>query len=118
MRVDWASLGKRGQALFSVTSAFLNGRLEERATIDWALGLGPKNSAERMALLYLLDSPNGREISEPWRSAWRLIEESWSKQAADNNGSITVYDVRHRLSSGERFGSLVGRNCPSCCAYN
>jgi len=96
---DWTS--------FRTAIAFLSGRLEERATIDWALRLKPNDTIRRLALFDLIDSPEGLKTNEPWRSAWRLIEENWNNPAIEDRSSTRVYDVQHRLSIGDRSGSLV-----------
>jgi hypothetical protein len=87
--------------------AFLNGRLEERATVHWALHLKPNDTIKRLAVLDLIDSSYGRKIREPWRSAWRLIEESWNNPAAEEHASTGIYALQHRLRAGERSGALV-----------
>ena len=107
MRVRWANLNELDRAAFRATIAFLNGRLEERATVDWALRLKPNDTIKRLALLDLIDSPAGRKISEPWRSAWHMIEESWKNPAVEEHTSTGAYDAQHRLRAGERSGSLV-----------
>ena len=107
MRPRWANLNEKEWASFRATIAFLNGRIEERATIDWALRLKPNDPVKRLALLDLIDSPAGQKISEPWRSAWRLIEESWNNPAIEDHASTGVYDAQHRLRTGDRSGSLV-----------
>ena len=107
MRPRWVNLNEQDRAAFRATIAFLNGRLEERATVDWALRLKPNDTIKRLALLDLIDSPDGRKISEPWRSAWRLIEESWNNPAVEDHASTGAYDAQHRLRAGDRSGSLV-----------
>ena len=107
MRVRWANLNELDRAAFRATIAFLNGRLEERATVDWALRLKPNDTIKRLALLDLIDSPAGRKISEPWRSAWHMIEESWKNPAVEQHTSTGAYEAQHRLRAGERSGSLV-----------
>lgn len=107
MRVRWANLNEFDRAAFRAMSAFLNGRLEERATVDWALRLKPNDTIKRLALLDLIDSPAGRKISEPWRSAWHMIEESWKNPAVEEHTSTDAYEAQHRLRAGERSGSLV-----------
>lgn len=107
MRPRWANLNEQDRAAFRVIFAFLNGRLEDRATIDWALRLKSNNTIEHLALLDLIDSPDGQKISEPWRSAWRLIEESWSNSEVEDNSSTDVHQAQHRLRTGDRSGSLV-----------
>lgn len=107
MRPHWAGLDEQDRTAFRATIAFLEGRLEERATVNWALKVEATDTIKRLAFLELIDSPYGRKIVEPWRSAWRLIEESWSSPAVEDHGSSGAYDVQERLSAGERSGSLV-----------
>ena len=107
MRSSWVSLNEQDRASFRATIAFLNGRLGERTTVDWALRLNPNDTIRRLALLDLIDSPDGLKITEPWRSAWRLIEENWNNPAVEDNASTNVYDAQHRLRTGDRSGSLV-----------
>nr|VFK35103.1 MAG: SIR2-like domain-containing protein [Candidatus Kentron sp. MB]VFK77087.1 MAG: SIR2-like domain-containing protein [Candidatus Kentron sp. MB] len=91
------------------TEAFLEGRFAERATIDWALGLKSTDTIQREALLNLLDRwalKNEEEPGEPWRSAWRFIEEIW-RQPAVKDAEISVIFAQNRLRAGERSGSLI-----------
>ena len=100
------SLNARDQATVRSTVAFLEGRLEEKETIEWALGLGPGDVVKRWSILDLLNTPEGINLREPWSSAWRLIEEFWDTPIPDFYG-LDVYDVQDRLRSGERSGALV-----------
>ena len=87
--------------------AFLEGRFEKKETIEWALRPGPHDSLKRWAILRLLNTPEGINLREPWRSAWRLIEEFWDTPIPDFYRRLDVYDVQNRLRSGERSGVLV-----------
>jgi hypothetical protein len=107
IRPSWTSLDENDREAFRATVAFLEGRLEERGTVNWALKLKPNDTIKRLALLELVDSPYGRKISEPWRSAWRLIKDSWSSPVVEGHGSSGVYDAQERLVAGDRSGSLV-----------
>jgi hypothetical protein len=94
------------QAALRATMAFLQGRLEERATVEWALGLKPNDTLKRLALLDVIDSRDGRTISEPWRSAWHLIKESWQNPVVEH--TLTgAYVAQRRLREGERSRSLI-----------
>ena len=106
MRFLPLSLNARDQATVRSTAAFLEGRLKKKETIEWALGLGPGDIVKRWAILHLLNTPEGRDLREPWRSAWRLIEESWDETIADSARMLEV-QVERRLHSGERSGSLI-----------
>ena len=86
--------------------AFLKGRLEKKETIEWAVGLGPNEIVKRQAVLHWLDRDDGTTLREPWRSAWRLIEESW-EEPIGRDDSWNKMKVRERLHSGDRSGTLV-----------
>jgi hypothetical protein len=94
--------------MFRATVVFLDGRLEERATVDWALRLKPNDTVTRLAVCEVIDGLGGRKIDEPWRSAWRLVEEWWNSPPIEGS-SGGVYDAQQRLRSGDRSGSLVTR---------
>jgi len=108
MRQRWVNLNDSDRAAYRAAVAFLDGRLAERATVDWALRLKPNEAVMRMALLDLIDSPAGQKISEPWQSAWRLIEEYWNNPVIEDS-STGAYEAQHRLRAGDRSGSLVTR---------
>lgn len=94
------------RAAFTAAVAFLEGRLEDRATIEWAVGLPATKLPSRAAVLWLLDMPAGRQIGEPWRSAWRLIEEYWDAPPQPHAHSLR-HGIHERLAAGDRSGSLV-----------
>lgn len=102
-----AHLSDRDRATFLTMVAFLNGRLSEKQTIDWALHLRSNQTIERMAIANVLRHSDGKTLKEPWASAWRLIDESWSEQAVEEGPSTEVYGLRDRLRSGDRSGALV-----------
>ncbi len=86
--------------------AFLKGRLEDKETIEWAVGLGPSEIVKRQAILNWLDREDGINLREPWRSAWRLIEESW-EEPIGRDDSWNQKTIRERFHCGDRSGSLV-----------
>jgi hypothetical protein len=102
MRYRWTHLNRLDRAVFRVTTTFLKGRLEERMTIDWALQLKPNDTIKRLALLELIDSPDGQNIGEPWRTAWRLIEESWKHSGVEDedNALMSEHHIRRQLQGG------------------
>ena len=59
MRLLSLSLNARDQATMRSMVAFLEGRLEEKETIEWALGLGSGDVdiVKKQAILHLLDRP-------------------------------------------------------------
>ena len=89
--------------MFLATVSFLKKRLTELDTINWALSLKPDRRVERMAVTELLNGPGRQELDEPWKSAWRLIEESWSQQ----DPSISIENIQRRLHQGDRSGAII-----------
>ena len=85
---------------------FLHGRLNERATLDWALRTTTRDAVQRSAILDILDTVDGRALPDPWRTAWRLVEEHWSEQEHEAQ-AIDAYRDKHRLAGGDRSGALI-----------
>lgn len=106
MRSLSANFDDQDRMAFHAAVAFLQGRLEERATIDWALRLPASDHTNRLALLDVINSHYGRQLREPWRSAWLLIEESWANSETEDEDSA-FYDIERRLKAGDRSGSLI-----------
>lgn len=107
MRIRWLDLGAHDQAAFRAVFVFLEGRLNERATVAWALQLKPSDVVKRMALLELLNAQQERALQEPWRSAWRMIEESWNDERSTEESLSHEYLMKRRIASGDRSGSLI-----------
>lgn len=91
----------------NVVVTFLESRLEEQGTIDWALALRTEQRVERLAILQILTGTNARDLCEPWATAWRLIEESWLSTPVDTEGNASIYAIQKRLRSGDRSGALI-----------
>jgi hypothetical protein len=106
MRPRWLLLNDRDRDAVRTLMAFINGRLSERHIIDWALNAKPHEIVKRIAVLQSLESVDAKELKDPWRSAWRLIEESWDQEEPMSLGN-DAYDVQRRIVSGERTGSLI-----------
>ncbi|MGI3900148.1 MAG: hypothetical protein ACRYGP_05465, partial [Janthinobacterium lividum] len=87
--------------------AFLEKRLSEQGTINWALKLKPGQRVERIAVEDLLTGPRAHNLAEPWASAWRLIEESWATPYSDGHSGTAVYGIQKRLRAGDRSGAAV-----------
>ncbi len=103
----WGYLDQHDRATFRTIIAFLNKRLAEQKTIDWALQLGPGQRIERIAIEELLSGPGARDLLEPWASAWRLIEESWSQPQSEGRDGTAIYGIQKRLRAGDRSGAVV-----------
>jgi hypothetical protein len=107
MRTDWTRLNETERGAFTVLTAFLDGRLASAETINWALKLGPSESAKRAAVLRLIDGPEGRNLAEPWLTAWRTIEEYSDTPSPGRLVDTKPYDIGRRVISGDRSGSLL-----------
>jgi hypothetical protein len=108
MRPRWGNLGSSDLVAYRATTVFLNGRLDQRETIDWALRLMASDVVKRAAILDLIDSPAGNALTEPWLSAWRLIQESWESPVVEVRNSSRAYDIQQRIKHGERSHVLIG----------
>ncbi len=98
-------LGERNQVL--TAKAYLKSRLSERATVDWALSLEPAHRVERFAIIELLDGHQVPAMKEPYATAWRLIQESWSYRDSEKSHTLAVHDISKRVRAGECSGVLV-----------
>jgi len=85
---------------------FLHGRLNERATLDWALRTTLRDVVQRSAVLDILDTVDGKALPEPWQAAWRLVEEHWVEQELQAQ-AFYAYRDRRRLAGGDRSGALI-----------
>jgi hypothetical protein len=103
----WAYLDPKDRETFRTVIAFLNKRLAEQGTIDWALKLQLGQRIERLAVEDLLTGPGARDLVEPWASAWRLIEESWSQPQSQGRDGTAIYGIQKRLRAGDRSGAVV-----------
>lgn len=103
----WNNLNPQEREIFRATVVFLEKRLLEQGTIDWALKLKPGQRIERIAIEYLLDSLVAQNLAEPWVTAWRLIEESWSFSDPKDRDGTAVYGIQKRLKAGDRSGAAV-----------
>lgn len=103
----WSNLDKKSRATYLVAINFLENRLEERATIDWALSLEVSDTPKRVALLELLNHRDSSAITEPWRSSWRLICEHWDTPHNIERGSISRYKIQKRVKAGDFSGTLI-----------
>lgn len=106
---DLIFLDEQDRATLQATIAFLNNRLADAGTIDWAMRLKREQRIERIAIEHLLSGPQGRTLDEPWTSAWRLIEESWSSTDVDEGPSIAIYHIQSRLRAGDRSGAVISK---------
>lgn len=106
MKSHWLLLNDRDRDAVRTLMVFINGRLSERHIVDWALRTKPHEIVKRIAVLQSLESMDARQLKDPWRLAWRLIEESWD-QELPKSLRADAYDVQRRIASGERTGSLI-----------
>ena len=104
---SWASLGEAERRDVRVMTAFLKGRLTERAVIDWVLKSGYKENGQRIAIDELLNDHGSPMVAEPYATAWRLIKESWSDTTIRGRSALAFVTLRDRLGKGDRSGALV-----------
>ena len=86
------------------TIAFLETRMAEQSTLEWALDTKP-GTPSRLAIKRLLDRLTS--IPEPWISAGRIVEEGWTSELPTVANAVAAYDIQARLRAGDKSGSLV-----------
>lgn len=104
---SWAYLDEHDRSVFRAALSFLSNRLAEPSTVEWAARLGPDRRIERIAIENLLSSQGAAIAAEPWATAWRLIEESWSERPVESGSSTAIYEIQRRLRAGDRSGAIV-----------
>jgi hypothetical protein len=104
---SWAYLDQHERSVFRAAVAFLNNRLAEPSAVEWAAQLGSDRRIERSAIEHLLSTQTARAAGEPWATAWRLIEESWSEKPIESGPSTSVYNIQARLRAGDRSGAII-----------
>lgn len=97
----------RSHSAMRVALAFLDRRLSERSTVEWALRLEEADIDKRAAIEAALRGPSGQVIADPWLTAWRLIEESWRDHGARSQRASDVFEAARWLAAGDRSGELV-----------
>ena len=104
--MEWTTLGVPDREAFWTAVDFLDGRLAERSTVEWALGLTRERRAERFAITFLLHRQGVVGLGEPWVTVWGLIEESWTVEAPES-GVSSDHEIGRRIAGGDRSGALV-----------
>lgn len=104
---DFHRLSQAEKEVYFFVTTFFEHRLEERASVEWALESGTKSPANQVAIQSIVQGPASKQITEPWKSAWDLLIESWRQPRYDGDFRTDVYDIQRRLSNGERSYSLV-----------
>lgn len=104
---SWSELDVQGRARFRAATAFLEDRLAEPETVDWALRLRPDRQIERTAIFELVAGPGAQRLREPYATAWPLILESWSFRATEGSPTSALQQLRSRLERGDRSGGLI-----------
>lgn len=102
-----SDLDPQDRETLRTATTFLEKRLAEQGTIDWALKLNPKHRVERIAIEELLTAAGAHDLAEPWASAWRLIEESWSAPQSERQTRNAIYHIQKRLRAGDRSGVVI-----------
>lgn len=96
-----------GRSIRGVTWVFLRNRLAQQDALEWAIRLQSDDQAKRAAIIELLETPERHKMSEPWQTAWRLVEESWRVPGSDDESQLSAYQARRRVQAGDRSGALI-----------
>ena len=106
MSLAWTQLPERERAVYWSTYSYLDGRLADTATVQWALQLSVERRAERFAIASVLHKTPNTSLSEPWATVWELIEESWLGEST-RLAAGSASGIRRRIRGGERSASLI-----------
>ena len=104
MQPVWLNLKEHEREAVFYAVTFLTDRMEELAAIEWALELKSQDIIKRNAILCLIDNQIDK-ISEPWRTAWRLIEEYWSTSEIDYD--FLSLQIQKKIGSGDKSGATI-----------
>ena len=107
MSYIWPNLTESERYLFQAICAFLNGRLNKKETIDWALTIGSQDKISKLALIETLERSDILKLSEPWQSAWQFILENIKNSYTYLDNSFPVYQISKRLGNGDRSNLII-----------
>ena len=96
-----ADADRVGRVVRDNTVAFLVGRMAERETLEWALGLDRTRVHEREAVRFVLDDSRARALPTPWSAIWQLVEEMWMHEGPVHP-ELDVHGTGQRLAAGRR----------------
>lgn len=80
------------------TRLFIEGRLQDRAVLDWAAALGPGADAQRRAVRDAVFS-RSEALPELYMTAWRCVIEAWQDGTADDP-DMTVIEIDDAIRRG------------------
>lgn len=106
MLFSWSDIEDRDRDIFRTTIVFLQNRLDDWATIEWALKLERTRRIERLAVRSLIGDLHKNDLPKLYVNAWRLIEESWSTDSTSDYDAL-AYNIEERLRSGDRSGGVI-----------
>ena len=110
MRLVWRQLGESDRAAFWTAAEFLEGRLSDSSSVQWALDLEPGRRTERLAIAHVLHNKEFGRLKEPWKTIWSLIEESfWGEE--NEIGMASAYEIQQRIAGGNLSGTLIPMIC-------
>jgi hypothetical protein len=92
--------------LYRTVAAFLDDRLQESGTVEWALRLTSRDRPQIAAVAASLGSPRVRKLAAPWKEAWELIEESWAHPIVRDHDFLE-HRIEARIRAGERGSGLI-----------
>ncbi len=86
-----------GNRIRQSTRAFVDGRLQDLAVLEWATSLSKDHEAERSSVRDLFDH-RVKELAEPYALAWRCVFEYWQRPDAETNHE--KYLIKRELTQG------------------
>ena len=104
----WTSFDVRQRQVFQTALVFLKGRADSAETVVWALKISSAQEVLRASVMTMIDDAIDDGLGDPWRSAWRLIEEAWQEPVqVKNAGLMAAVRANDRVRQGDRSGTLI-----------
>ena len=88
------------------TITFLQGRLEERVTLEWALALQGTQLSERNSVRDAIQR-SAKALKEPFKTAWQWVIEAWEHEAA--SWDHEQFRVAELVQAGDVSGAVLRR---------
>jgi hypothetical protein len=105
--IAFPDLPRNEREPYLLANHFLSGRLEEWVTADWALALKPWQNAERAALQDVYLHRASHPLTEPWRTFWGWLLESWTTVPSTPHEGVSPYQIGELIGRGDRSGRTI-----------
>ncbi|WP_199099884.1 hypothetical protein [Dyella sp. ASV21] len=104
MNSFWSTFSDKDREAFRCAITFLEGRMMQQGTLNWAMDGLHSDRVKRSAIEWLIEHA---EYQEPWASAWRLMQLGSQQAAGRQDASLEAHRIGRRIEQGDRSYALV-----------